>query len=164
MEVEVVHRKAGLNDDDCQEIGGALGQKGCSTQRVDLSHNTGIGDVGVFYIARGLLANKSVTELSLDSVRLTDRGLDVLAKALEKNQTLRSLSIKGTLVTAAGVDGFSRSLQLHNATLQHASVPPHLPRVTGLARSTVQPLHLKHAEGTVTWVPLNLTKNPLPPM
>eukprot|EP01064_Diplonema_japonicum_P015103 TRINITY_DN22874_c0_g1_i1.p1 TRINITY_DN22874_c0_g1~~TRINITY_DN22874_c0_g1_i1.p1 ORF type:complete len:164 (+),score=19.47 TRINITY_DN22874_c0_g1_i1:23-493(+) len=134
MEVRINVPKTGLTDDGVKVIGEGLDTKECPTNYIDLSHNSKVTDLGVFYLARGLAKNTTVQVLKLNGTGLTDRGLDVIAKALETNSALRDLSIKGTSVTPAGLQSFSRSIQLHNRSLKTLETSPHLPACKGLTR------------------------------
>eukprot|EP01059_Diplonema_ambulator_P008167 TRINITY_DN17701_c0_g1_i1.p1 TRINITY_DN17701_c0_g1~~TRINITY_DN17701_c0_g1_i1.p1 ORF type:complete len:153 (+),score=12.28 TRINITY_DN17701_c0_g1_i1:27-485(+) len=132
MNVKIEIAKSGLTDEGLRSIGDGLQQRDCPTKVLDVSFNQ-ITDAGVFYIARGLAANRSLEVLKLNGTRLTDRGLDVVAKALQTNSTLRHLAIKGTQITAAGVASFSRSMALHNNTMEVLETSPHLPACKGLS-------------------------------
>eukprot|EP01061_Rhynchopus_euleeides_P009886 TRINITY_DN19203_c0_g1_i1.p1 TRINITY_DN19203_c0_g1~~TRINITY_DN19203_c0_g1_i1.p1 ORF type:complete len:166 (+),score=53.70 TRINITY_DN19203_c0_g1_i1:172-669(+) len=157
MNREIVRRKAGLRDEDIEELVKPLCGVECCTAKVDLSYNTALSDIGVFYLARALRRNASVKTVALDGIHLTDRGLDVISKALEENDTLTSLSIKGTQVTAAGIESLSRSLALHNKSLSQLHTCRHLPRCTGLARAARGSHTTPQQEtGTTSWLSVNI--------
>ena len=158
MNREIIRRKAGVVDADVDHLVAPLLEKGACTRKVDLSHNPGVTDVGVFYVARALTKNRSVKSLLLDGVRLTDKGLDVIGKALAHNQTLTELSVVATQVTPAGVLSFSRALQLHNATLTTFTTSKHLPKCKNLVKSQPVKRPAEEATGTVSWISVDLSQ------
>eukprot|EP01063_Lacrimia_lanifica_P017750 TRINITY_DN24756_c0_g1_i1.p2 TRINITY_DN24756_c0_g1~~TRINITY_DN24756_c0_g1_i1.p2 ORF type:complete len:208 (+),score=81.15 TRINITY_DN24756_c0_g1_i1:136-759(+) len=160
MEDVLAYRKAGLTDYDLEAVGAGLAAKGCPTRSVDLSFNEKVGDVGVFYVARGLRFNTSVRTLKLDGTGMTDKGLGVVGKALERNTTLTALSAKGTKITADGVRAFSQCLALHNDTLRTFDTAPHLPRCAALPKAPPDTTAVRDARLGKTWTSAYFPKPP----
>ncbi|TMW63165.1 hypothetical protein Poli38472_002106 [Pythium oligandrum] len=106
-----------LGDDGAVEIAKLL-REYPPLLRLDLSFND-IGDCGAMALADALLANSTLTSLSLHSSvagslakpKLTDKGLSALAQALEKHKALTTLDLRDNVTPPVLVPCFVQLLQ-----------------------------------------------------
>ena len=92
-----------------------------SLQILTLEANPKIGDLGVFYIAKGITNNTSLKSLNLCDCRITSRGAAVLAQSLAVNKILESLSIDKNLLLNEGLISLSKALN-SNTSLKDLSL------------------------------------------
>ena len=117
-------------------------QKNTSLKHISFTHSHGISDVGVSFIAKGLLTNctlqklnlyrceisstgtrelskvlmvnKSLTSLDISSNPIGDNGIAYLAEALKVNRTLKTLSVRHCKITDTGLASLTDALQFNN--------------------------------------------------
>ena len=84
-------------------------------QTLNMSANSGVADVGAFFIAEGLLHNRGLKHLELKQCDITAGGAKSIADALKVNRTLEYLNINGNTIDDTGGVHMAEALKSNNA-------------------------------------------------
>jgi len=84
-------------------------------QTLDMSVNTGVADVGAFFIAEGLKCNNGLKHLELGRCGITAEGGNFIADALKVNRTLEHLSISCNSIGDTGFVHIAEALKSNHA-------------------------------------------------
>ena len=84
-------------------------------QTLHMSKNSGVADVGAFFIAEGLLHNSGLKHLELRYCGITAEGAKSIADALKVNRTLEHLTISENTIGDTGAVHVAEALKSNNA-------------------------------------------------
>ena len=84
-------------------------------QTLNMSWNSGVADVGAFFIAEGLLHNSGLKHLELKYCGITAEGAKSIADALKVNRTLEHLNISHNTIGDTGVVHIAEALKSNNS-------------------------------------------------
>ena len=84
-------------------------------QILNITWNSGVADVGAFFIAKGLVHNSGLKHLELEHCGITAEGAKSIADALKVNQALEHLGISHNTVGDTGVVHMAEALKSNNA-------------------------------------------------
>ena len=84
-------------------------------QTLTMSVNSGVADVGAFFIAEGLIHNSGLKHLELRECGITAEGAKSISDALKVNRTLECLSISCNNIGDTGVVYMAEALKSNNA-------------------------------------------------
>ena len=101
-----------LSPVDCLSVGYFLC---CTCPTTTMSENSGVADVGTFFIAEGLLHSSGLKHLELKWCGITAEGAKSIADALKVNQTLEHLDISFNTIGDTGVVHMAEALKSNNS-------------------------------------------------